>query len=82
LPLPGVPLVTVIHAGVLVVAVQEQPACEVTVIEPVEAPDATDAPVGEIAKVHGTPAWLMVKVWPATVIVPERGVVLVFAATL
>jgi hypothetical protein len=81
LPLPGVPLVTVIHE-VLLVAVHEQPVCEVTAIVPVPDPGATDAPVGEIEKLHGTPAWLTVNVWPATVIVPERPAVPGFAATL
>jgi hypothetical protein len=82
LPLPGVPPVTVIHDVALLVAVHEQPACVATLIVPVVAPGATDAPVGEIVKLHGTPAWLTVNVWPATVTVPERGAVLVFAATL
>jgi hypothetical protein len=32
--------------------------------------------------VHAAPAWLIVKVWPCTEIVPERGLVLVLASTV
>jgi hypothetical protein len=56
LPLPDPPLVTVIQEVALLVAVHEQPACVVTPIVPVPAPEATEAPVGEIVNVQGTPA--------------------------
>jgi hypothetical protein len=56
LPLPGVPPLTVIQDVALLAAVHEQPACVVTVIVPVAPAGAVDAPVGEIVKVHGTPA--------------------------
>jgi len=36
---------------------------------------------GEIAKVHGTPVCVSVKVWPAIVTVPFRLAAAVFAAT-
>jgi hypothetical protein len=81
-PLPDPPPVTVIHDVALLAAVHAQPVCVVTAIDPVDALEPTDVPVGEIVKLHGTPDWVIVKVWPATVTVPEREAVLVFAATL
>ena len=74
------PAVTVIHAALLV-AVQVQPVAAVTVTPP-EAPAATTfAEVGEIVGAHDVPAWVTVKVLPATVTVPVRVVLLGFAAT-
>jgi hypothetical protein len=72
----------VIHASLLV-AVQPQPAPAVTAIEPLAASaDPRFEDVGEIATVHGVPAWVTVNVCPAIVIVPLRDVVEALAVTL
>ena len=81
MPLPLAPAVIVIQASLLT-AVQLHPAAAVTVTVPVVAADVGFNDVGEIVKVHGTPACVTVKVWPPTVIVPVRELVPVFAATL
>ena len=73
---------TVNQLVALLTAVQLQPVPAVTVTVPVVADDVGFNDVGEIVKVHGTPACVTVKVWPPIVIVPVREVVLVFAATL
>ena len=80
LPVPHAPAVTVIHVALLV-AVHAQPAVAVTatVAEPPLA--AALADVGEALKLHGK-VCVIVTVWPATVSVPVREVVPVFAATL
>ena len=81
-PLPELlpPAVTVIQAAPLL-AVQEHPLPEVTPTLPLPAVEATEALAGEIAYVQGAPACVTVKVCPATVMVSEREVVDVFAAT-
>ena len=82
MPLPLAPALIVIHESLLV-AVQLQPAPAVTVTVPVvAADDVRFDDVGAIANVQGAPACVTVKVCPATVIVPVRDVVPVFAATL
>jgi hypothetical protein len=81
LPDPLAPPVIVTHATALV-AVHAQPAAAVTATLPVDAVAATEALVGATLNVQGTPACVMVTVCPATVSVPVRGDVLVFAATL
>ena len=71
-----------IHPALLA-AVQLQPVPAVTVTVPVAATDVVRLDeVGAIVNVQGAPACVTVKVWPPIVIVPERDVVLVFAATL
>ena len=82
MPLPDAPAVTVSQLVALLTAVQLQPVPAVTVTVPVVADDVGFNDVGEIVKVHGTPACVTVKVCPPIVIVPVREVVLVFAATL
>ena len=82
MPLPEAPAVTVNQLVALLTAVQLQPVPAVTVTVPVVADDVGLNDVGEIVKVHGTPACVTVKVWPPIVIVPVRDVVPVFAATL
>ena len=66
----------------MLVAAQEQPAG--AAIAKVDAPpaDVGDADPGVSAKEHEMPAWVTVKVWPATVTVPVREPVEVLAATL
>ena len=81
LPLPGEPLVTVIHVDV-VVAVQLHPVAAVTVMLPVPAVDGGLADVGETVGEHDAPDWFTVKVAPPTDTVPVRAVVAVFAATV
>jgi len=67
----------------LLAAVQLHPVAAVTVTVPVVAADVVRFDeVGEIANVHGAPAWVTVKVCPPIVIVPLRDVVPVLAATL
>ena len=74
---------TVSQLIALLNAVQLQPVPAVTVTVPVVAADDVRLDdVGEIVNVHWTPGCVMVKVWPAIVIVPVRELVLVFAATL
>jgi uncharacterized protein YhhL (DUF1145 family) len=80
-PDPLAPAVTVIHEALLV-AVQLQPLPAVTVIVPEPPVAATDCDVGLIAYVQDAAACVTVKVVPATVSVPARDVVAVFAATL
>jgi hypothetical protein len=73
----------VIHETALLVAVHVQPVPAVTVIVPVvAAADVRLAEVGEIVNVHWTAGCVMVKVCPAIVMVPVRGSVPGFAATL
>ena len=80
LAVPDAPWVTVIQPSLLT-AVQLQPLAAVTVTAPLEAPPRRSADVGEIVALHGAPACVTVKVLPAIVSVPVRGVVAVFAAT-
>ena len=82
MPLPDAPAVTVIQAALLT-AVQLHPVPAVTVTVPVAAAEVVRFDdVGEMVNVHGAPACVTVKVWPAIVTVPVRDVVPVFAATL
>ena len=80
LPLPVAPALMVIHEEPLV-AVQAQPEGDVTLTLPVPPDEVYEALAGAIAYVHVIPAWVTEKVWPATVSVPVREVVPVFAAT-
>jgi hypothetical protein len=81
LPDPLAPVVTVIHVALLVpVQLQPVPALTETVPEP--PPAARDCEVGLIAYVQAAPACVTVKVFSATVRVPARAIVAVFAATL
>jgi hypothetical protein len=80
LPVPAEPLVTVIHAALLV-AVQPQLPPAVTVTVPVPVPAPTETPVGAMLKVQA-PACVTVKVRPAMVTVPVREAVDALAATL
>jgi hypothetical protein len=81
LPLPGEPLVIVIHVAV-VVAVQLHPVAAVTVMLPVPAVDGGLTDDGETVGEQGAPDWFTVKVAPPTDTVPVRDVVAVFAATV
>jgi hypothetical protein len=80
LPVPLAPAVTVIQLALLV-AVHAQPAVVVTVTVAVPPLAAGVAEVGDTVKLHGA-ASVTVIVRPATVNVPVREVVPVFAATL
>jgi hypothetical protein len=73
--------VTVTH-GALGVAVHVHPAGAVTPTLPDVAPAPIEVLVGESVNVQGIPAWVTVNVCPATVIVPERDRMLLFAAML
>jgi hypothetical protein len=67
----------------LVTAVQLQLAPAVTVTAPVAVAElARFVEVGEMVKLHGTAACVIVNVWPAIVSVAVREEVPVFAATL
>jgi hypothetical protein len=61
LPDPVAPLVTVIHAALLV-AVQLQPATDVTATVPLLAPPATETLAGERLYEQVAPAWVTVNV--------------------
>jgi hypothetical protein len=80
LPLPLEPPVIVIQ-DVLVVAFHAQPLPAVTdtFAEPAVAPSV--AVVGERPKVQAAASWVTVNARPATVSVPVRWLVVVFAAT-
>ena len=64
----------------LLLAVQLQPTPAVTLTLPLLALDATDALEAEREYVQGAAAWLTVKVCPAMVKDPDRGLMLVLAA--
>ena len=81
LPLPVAPLVTMIHAALLT-AVHAQPGSAETLTVFVEAGAFTDTVVVDSVYVQAWPAWLTVKVCPATVIVAVRTVVVGFSAAL
>jgi hypothetical protein len=78
---PVAPALMVIH-GALLVDVQSQPVGAVTVMMPAAAASETIAEAGEIDGVQGAPPCVMVKVFPPTVTVPVREVVVGLAATL
>ena len=80
LPVPLDPDVIVIHVALLVAVHVQVDAAAVTPTDPVVAPAPGAALVGDSVKVHATPAWFTVNVWPAIVIVPVRDDVPVFAA--
>jgi hypothetical protein len=80
-PLPGEPLVTVIHAALLV-AVQLHPVAAFTVMVPVPTVDGRFADDGERVGEQFAPDWFTVRVAPPTDTVPVRVVVAVFAATV
>ena len=81
-PVP-VPLVMATQLNPFVVLHAQLVADAVTVMLPEPPAAPKDWLAGEIENVHGAsaPAWSMEKVCPATVRVPFRGVVLVFAET-
>jgi hypothetical protein len=65
----------------LLVAVQEQPASEVTLIDPVPPAQVKESLIGLMAYVQGFPICVMVRVLPAIVRLPVREDVVPFAAT-
>jgi hypothetical protein len=82
LPEPDAPAVTVSQPGLLLTAVQAQPAGAVTAMVPVPPLDTTLCEVGEIVSVQVIPACVTVKLLPAIVSVPERVDTPVFAAAV
>ena len=83
-PLPP-PLLTDVMVSqlILLLAVHAQPTpLEVKSKLPVPLPTGTEAPVDESVNAHPAATWFTVKVWPAIVSVPLRGVTVGFAATL
>lgn len=80
LPLPLLPAVIVIQEALLD-AVHAQPLAALTVTFPVAAPDPSVALTGERTNVQTAPSCDTVKLRPAIVRVPVRGVVLVLAVT-
>ena len=82
MPLPLAPLLIVSQAALLV-AVQPQLAPVVMATVPVAAADEPRfEEVGEMVYEHGVvPGCVTVNVWPPMVMVPERDVVPVLAAT-
>jgi hypothetical protein len=75
-----VPAVIVIHAWLLT-AVQPHPVGAVTSTTSVVPANTALTDTGEMVAAQGAPACVTVKVLPAIVSVPVRGVVAVFAAT-
>ena len=80
MPLPLLPLVTVIQRTLLV-AVQLQPVPAVTLTLAAPPLAGLEALVGETVKLHGAALCVTVTVCPATVSVLLRDVVAVLAAT-
>jgi hypothetical protein len=80
-PLPGEPLVIVIHDAV-VVAVQLHPVAAVTLMLPVPAVEGGFVDDGEMVGEHVAPDWFTVNVVPPTDTVPVLDVVAVFAASV
>ena len=81
LPEPDAPVSTVIHDA-LDTADHEQPLARATSTLPF-APAATMFCVAGVSVAsHVCPAWVSTNDWPATVSVADRGVLVVFAATL
>ncbi len=81
MPLPLAPLVIVSQLAPLV-AVQAHPAVVVTATLAVPPPLTMDCVVGVAVKTHAVPLWVTVTVRPATVSVPVRDDVEVFAAAV
>ena len=82
LPVPLPPAVTVIQFALLVaVHPHPPPVAAVTVTVPVPPDPEKLCDVGLTVKLQAA-AWVTVTVWPATVSVPVRLVVAVFAATV
>jgi hypothetical protein len=71
--LPDAPDVTVNHGVLLLTAVQLQPACAVTLTEPVVVAATADRLVGEIEYEQGAADCVTVNVCPPIVTVPVRG---------
>jgi hypothetical protein len=71
----------IVSHGALLVAVQGHPAAVLTLKVPVPPVEATFVEVGLTVGVHDAPAWVIVNVEPAIVIVPVRGVPDGLAAT-
>jgi len=65
----------------LLAAVQAHPVSEVTVTVPVPPVEPVFTEAGEMEYVQLAPAWVTVKVFPATARVPDRVEVLLLAAT-
>jgi hypothetical protein len=80
-PVPLLPPVTVIHVVLLLTPVHAQPLLVVTVADCAPPAAATLCDVGARAKLQA-PLCVTVRVCPAIVSVPVRGVVEVLAATL
>lgn len=72
----------IVIQAALLTAVQLHPAATVTARFAVDPPAATLAEDDEITGVHEAPAWVTVKVLPATVKVPVRDPLLGFAAAV
>jgi len=82
LPLPLAPPVTVSHDVLLLTPVHAHPASDVTLVEPVPPPAATAPLVGTIEYVQVRPGCVTLKLCPAIVRVPVRGLMLLLAAAL
>jgi hypothetical protein len=82
LPFPE-PLIweTMLIQLALLVDIHVQPGGAVTDTVPLPPPAGMVWLVGEIEYEQAAPTWLMVKTCPPAVMVPERDVVLLFAAT-
>ena len=81
LPEPLAPLLMVSQAALLT-AVQPQPPGAVTPVVEEPADEVSVAVVGDTPNVHAAPSCVTVTVWPATVSVPTRCAVDVFAVAL
>ena len=79
-PSPEAADVMVSHAALLD-AFHEQPAVVETPTDAFVPAAVNETEFGVRLMVHGTPAWVMSTVWPAIVIEPVRGEVLLFEAT-
>ena len=80
-PLPVPPDVTVSHVTLLAED-QAHPVWVATPIDPEDPAALIEMDVGVRLSEHAAPAWVIVNVWPDTVMVPVRCVGDGFAATL
>ena len=53
-------------------AVQSQPAGDVRSTLPLPPSESKDALLDDSSKLQSIPLWVIARVWPATVIVPDR----------
>ena len=82
LPVPLAPPVTVSQDVLLLTPVHAHPASDVTPVEPVPPPAGTEPLAAESVNVQAMPGCVTLKLCPAIVSVPVRGLMLLLAAAL